>query len=163
MNMDHLAKITLVDIAATRAFAARFAPLLKTGDIVAFDGSLGAGKTELCRAIIHALGFPDEVPSPTFNLVQVYSPSLDDHATPEVWHMDLYRLESPEEAFELGIEDAFDAAVSLIEWPSKLGPYLPKGFLTMQLEMGKGKGSRILTIMGDAAWGARLKGIVDDE
>jgi len=161
--MKTLTEITLTDLAATRAFAARFAPLLRTGDVVAFDGSLGAGKTEMCRAIIQSLGFPDEVPSPTFNLVQIYTPPLEDPATPIIWHMDLYRLERPEDAFELGIEEAFDTAVSLIEWPSRLGPYLPDGFLTLRLEMAARGGVRQLTIIGDEVWRARLGTIIDDE
>lgn len=153
-------KLTLPDLAATQDFAQSFAPMLKTGDVVAFDGTLGAGKTELCRAIIHALGLADDVPSPTFNLVQVYDPTPEDQATPTIWHMDLYRLEQPEEVFELGIEEAFDTAASLIEWPSKMGPYLPAGFLTVRLEVAAEKQQRQLSLLGDNLWQARLKGML---
>ncbi|PHZ84005.1 tRNA (adenosine(37)-N6)-threonylcarbamoyltransferase complex ATPase subunit type 1 TsaE [Paremcibacter congregatus] len=155
-----LAEIDLPDLAETQAVAARLAPLLRPGDILAFDGTLGAGKTEFCRAMIHALGFADDVPSPTFNLVQVYEPSPEDMTTPAIWHMDLYRLESPEEAFELGIEEAFDTAVSLIEWPAKLGPYLPEGFLTCRLEIMADQGARKLTLIGDEQWRNRLGSIL---
>lgn len=155
-RQDSFAALYLADLAATRAFAARLSPLLKTGDVVAFDGALGAGKTELCRAIIQSLGFPEEVPSPTFNLVQVYEPSPENQTTPTIWHMDFYRIESPEEVFELGIEEAFEGGVSLIEWPSKLGPYLPAGFLTLRLEIAAESGARNLTIIGDNAWKVRL-------
>lgn len=152
-----VAELSLPDVAATQAFAARFAPLLKRGDVVAFDGALGAGKTELCRAIIQALGFDDEVPSPTFTLVQTYEPSSKmDPTVPTIWHMDMYRLDDPEEAFELGIEEAFATAVSLIEWPAKLGSYLPAGFLTLRLEIEADGRTRKLTVIGDAGWHARL-------
>ena len=155
-----LAVFDLPDLVATKKFAARFAPLLKRGDVVALDGSLGAGKTELCRAIIHGLGIPGDVPSPTFNLLQIYEPPLDG---PPIWHLDLYRLEQPEEAFELGIEEGFEEAVSLIEWPSKLGPYLPVGFLTFRLEIAADGQARKLTIIGDQAWKKRLQGIFGDD
>ncbi len=151
-----IAEITLADVSATREFATRFAPLLQRGDMVAFDGSLGAGKTEFCRAIIHALGFEDDVPSPTFTLVQTYEPPPDDQITPTIWHMDMYRLESPEEAIELGIEEAFDTAASLIEWPAKLGHYLPEGFLTFRLDIAADGKTRKLTIIGDDVWKSRL-------
>lgn len=163
MNKQLWAEITLSDVDATKAFAGRLAPHLRTGDVIAFDGSLGAGKTEFCRALIHALGYHEEVPSPTFNLVQIYSPSLDDLVTPIVWHMDLYRLEEPEEVFELGIEEAFDTAVTLLEWPSKMGSYLPAGFLTLRLEIENDGISRKLIALGDEVWKDRLKGILSDD
>jgi len=160
------AELTLDDITAVKNFAVRFAPLLAVGDIVALDGALGAGKTALCRAIIQALGYTGDVPSPTFNLVQLYDPPPENPHAPTIWHMDLYRLGSPEEAFEIGIEEAFDTAASLIEWPSKLGPYLPAGFLTLRLEIcpavdqnindDQNIAARKLTLIGDIAWKNRL-------
>lgn len=162
-GQELLAEITLPDVTATKEFASRFAPVLKRGDVVAFDGSLGAGKTELCRAIIHTLGFTDEVPSPTFTLVQTYEPALDNQNTPTIWHMDLYRLERPEESLELGIEEAFATAVSLIEWPAKLGSYLPAGFLTLRLEIAADGRTRKLIIIGDPVWKARLGKILSND
>ena len=162
-SQELLAELTLQNLAATKEFAAHFAPLLKQGDVVAFDGSLGAGKTELCRSIIHVLGLADDVPSPTFTLVQTYEPAADDQVTPTIWHMDMYRLERPEEAFELGIEEAFEEAVSLIEWPAKLGTYLPAGFLTFRLEITADGRTRKLTIIGDNKWKARLRGILSND
>lgn len=155
-----LAEITLSDVSATKEFSARFAPLLRRGDVVAFDGALGAGKTELCRSIIHALGLSDDVPSPTFTMVQTYEPAPDDQVTPTIWHMDMYRLESPQDSLELGIEEAFEDAVSLIEWPAKLGSYLPAGFLTLRLEIAVDGKTRNLTIIGDTVWKARLGKII---
>jgi len=169
ISPEIFAELILEDLAAVKDFAARFAPLLATRDVVAFDGGLGAGKTALCRAIIQALGYEGDVPSPTFNLVQIYDPPQKNLRknpdTPTIWHMDLYRLENPEEAFELGIEEAFDTAASLIEWPSKLGPHLPAGFLTLRLEIceitdqsnHQNNIGRKLSLIGDRAWQERLK------
>jgi len=147
------ADVTLPDLAATKKMAARLAPVLKSGDVVALDGALGAGKTEFCRAVIHALGYRGDVPSPTFTLLQIYQPTGD---CPPLWHMDLYRLEHPEEAFELGMEEGFETAISLIEWPSRLGRYLPEGVLTLRLDIAPDGLSRKLMIIGGDAWAARL-------
>jgi len=147
------ANIILPDLAATKKMAARLASVLKSGDVVALDGALGAGKTEFCRAVIHAFGYRGDVPSPTFTLLQIYQPDED---CPPLWHMDLYRLEHPEEAFELGIEDGFETAISLIEWPSRLGRYLPEGVLTLRLDIAPDGISRKLAIIGGDAWAARL-------
>jgi len=153
-------QLILPDLAATKKFAGRLAPLLRIRDVIALDGALGAGKTEICRAIIRALGYRGEVPSPTFNLLQIYQSTGQ---APPVWHMDLYRLEHPGEAFELGIEDGFDMALSLIEWPSKLGRYLPPGFLTLRLDIMADGCTRKLTIVGGPEWAARLEdGHFDD-
>jgi tRNA threonylcarbamoyladenosine biosynthesis protein TsaE len=113
--------VDLADEEATLALGARLARDAAPGDVFALAGSLGSGKTTLARGFIRALTRPDEeVPSPTFTLVQTYE-------TPKgtIWHFDLYRLEDPEEAWELGIEEAFASGISLIEWPERLGPLLP--------------------------------------
>src|SRR5690606_35821703 len=109
--------IRLPDPAATEALGARIAHRLRAGDVIALYGGLGAGKTTLARGLIRALLRADvETPSPTYTLVQSYeTPGL------EVVHADLYRLESPEESVELGLEDAFVAAATVIEWPERLG------------------------------------------
>lgn len=145
----------LPDLAATRAFARELAPVLRRGDVVGLSGELGSGKTAFARALIEALAERfhcprEEVPSPTFTLVQTYDfPGLS------VWHFDLYRIESPEEAAELGIEEAFASALSLIEWPERLGPYLPPGHLSIALEYADGEARRA-RITAPGAWAARL-------
>jgi tRNA threonylcarbamoyladenosine biosynthesis protein TsaE len=122
--------IELPDEAATAAFAARLARLARRGDVIALKGELGAGKTSFARAFIRArAGRQEEVPSPTFTLVQTYEmPELT------IWHFDGFRLRDPEEGWELGIEDAFRDGVSLIEWPERFGPLIPTRRLQITLE-----------------------------
>src|SRR5690242_11670525 len=132
--------IDLADERATLALGARLAGAAVRGDVFALAGDLGAGKTTLARGFIRALTTPEEeVPSPTFTLVQTYD-------TPKgmVWHFDLYRLEDPEEAWELGIEEAFADGISLVEWPERLGALLPARRRAVSLELaGAGRRARI--------------------
>lgn len=105
---------------------------------MALWGGLGAGKTTFARGAISAwMGAPTEAPSPTFTLVQTY-----DGARGELWHLDLYRLKGPEQAFELGLEDALVSAACLIEWPERLEALLPKDRLDVRLSP-EGAGRRI--------------------
>jgi tRNA threonylcarbamoyladenosine biosynthesis protein TsaE len=147
--------INLPDEAATAAFAARLAAIARVGDIVALSGELGAGKTSFARAFIRARSTLDEeVPSPTFTLVQLYEVP---GAT--IWHFDLYRLDAPDEIWELGIEEAFTSGISLIEWPDRLGPLLPRRRLDITLEFGDRPDTRRAVIEGDSSWRARLREI----
>ena len=125
----------------TGELARAIAGVVQTGDIIALHGELGAGKTAFARAFIAALGGDGETPSPTFTLVQVYE--LPDH---EVYHFDLYRLEKPEDVIELGIEDAFADGVSLIEWPERMGSYLPWTRLDIKIFNGAGDQERKIVI-----------------
>ena len=125
-------------------FAAKLAGLLQTGDVVTLHGDLGAGKTALSRHIIRALaGFDEEVPSPTFTLVQVYD--LPDFT---LWHFDLYRLaEEERDILELGWEDARRDGVALVEWPDRLGSLLPPDRLEINIRFIEGKDTaRVLAI-----------------
>lgn len=112
----------------TTAFGRDIAPHLQAGDVLLLSGPIGAGKTHFARAVIQsrlaAVGRAEDVPSPTFTLVQIY----DDGVT-ELWHADLYRLTDPQEVFELGLDDAFDTGIVLIEWPDRLGDAHPPGAL----------------------------------
>ena len=105
----------------TQKLAVSLAKQLQVGDIIALYGTLGVGKTAFTRFLIQSLcGEHEEVPSPTFTLLQTYD--ADDFS---IYHYDLYRLKQSDEVFELGIEDAFYDGVSLIEWPEKMGKILP--------------------------------------
>jgi tRNA threonylcarbamoyladenosine biosynthesis protein TsaE len=122
--------------AETTALGARLAALARPGDVFLLEGLIGAGKSSLARAFIHArLGVREEVPSPTFTLVQVYEAD-----GVEIWHADLYRLAHPDEVFELGLDAAFNTAICLVEWPDRLGRHAPTDALTIRLEaLGDGR------------------------
>lgn len=139
-----ISELQLATPADTAALAAALADVLRPGDIVALHGDLGAGKSTLARGVIHALGWPGDVPSPTFTLVQPY----DDLPVP-VWHVDLYRLDRPAEADALGLFET-DAAL-IIEWPERLGQRLPADALHLMLS-GSGDEVRTLTWAAPAAW-----------
>ena len=131
--MDRNWTLTLEDAEATAALARRIAPRLGAGDMVALLGDLGAGKSHFARALIAArlatLGREEEIPSPSYTLVQTY-----DLGEVELWHADLYRLSGPDEAAELGLEEAFDRAICLVEWADRLGEALPPRRLTLALD-----------------------------
>ena len=97
------------------------------------------------------------MPSPTFSLLQTYEPSLDDFETPAVWHLDLYRLGNSEDVLELGIEDGFDTAITLIEWPDKMGSYLPEEYLKITLSMAEHEGARHIKLTCTDYWTLKLK------
>jgi tRNA threonylcarbamoyladenosine biosynthesis protein TsaE len=144
--------IELPDEAATAALAARLARLVRRGDVVALKGELGAGKTSFARAFIRArAGCEEDVPSPTFTLVQSYElPDLT------IWHFDGFRLRDPEEAGELGIEDAFRDGVSLIEWPERFGPLVPRRRLEITFEQGAAPDARRAVIDPGPQWAERF-------
>ena len=143
-------KVELSDLAAMDAFGARIAARLRAGDVVALSGGLGAGKTTLARAIIAALGHEGEVPSPTFTIIETYE-ALD----PPLVHADFYRLERPEEAAEIGLDDYRDGAVLIAEWPEKAGGFAHEaGCLAIALEtVGQG---RIAIVEAGPDWLTRL-------
>jgi tRNA threonylcarbamoyladenosine biosynthesis protein TsaE len=131
--------MSLADEAATEALGAMLAQRLEAGDVVGLYGELGSGKTTLARAILRAASGEPEliVPSPTFTLVEVYETARGIY-----WHFDLYRLEAPEQVYELGWEEALADGIVLIEWPQRLGALLPK-HLSVTLEVD-GDGRRAL-------------------
>lgn len=144
-----MSAIALPDAAATTRLGQAVAPLLRAGDAVLLYGPLGMGKSTLARGLIRALTTPDEdVPSPTFTLVQFYE------SDPPVAHFDLYRLNAPEEAFEIGLDEALDDGCALIEWPERLGEELgrflgPDRLVIRIAEQGDG---RLATVSGAGRW-----------
>ena len=144
--------------AATCALAARMAPRLDAGDVFLLSGPVGAGKTHFARCLIRALTTPDEeVPSPTYTLVQSY-PSHD----AEIWHADLYRLSTPAEIVELGLLEAFETAITLVEWPDRLAEMAPQSALSLEFAHAPDEESRTLTLRwSDPRWTPVLDTIPD--
>jgi tRNA threonylcarbamoyl adenosine modification protein YjeE len=134
----------LPDLDATTRLGAGIAAGLKPGDAVALWGDLGSGKTTLARAILRAMGVTEDVPSPTFTLVQSYD------TRPPVAHYDLYRLKNSREIAELGFEDALAEGAALVEWPERAPEYLPPDALHVRL--GLLDGVRNARITGPARW-----------
>lgn len=150
------APVFLPDPDATDRLARALAPHVAAGDVLLLQGQIGAGKTQFARAMIRALTRPDEdVPSPTFTLVQVY-----DAPRFEIWHADLYRLTHPDEAVELGLLDAFETALCLVEWPEKLAGDQPKQALTLRFSLS-GDGRLVEFLSDDPRWAGRLQGVAD--
>ena len=144
--------IELPDESATIALAQQLAPLLRPGDVVALSGDLGAGKTAFARAVIRALcGSDEEVPSPTFTLVQTY-----DAPAATIWHFDLYRLSRADDALELGWEEARGEGIILVEWPDRVGPLLPLKRLNIELSYATAEGARTAALKGSGVWAERL-------
>jgi tRNA threonylcarbamoyladenosine biosynthesis protein TsaE len=147
--------IDLPDEGATGALAAELAGRARRGDVIGLSGALGSGKTTFARAFIGARLDAGEVPSPTFTLVEIYQ-SVTGLA---LWHFDLYRLERPEDAYELGIEDAFAEGISLIEWPERLGALMPREHLGVTLLLGRGASERRAELDASPSWALRIGGL----
>lgn len=147
-----LATIKLADLAATESLANRLAGFLEPGDVIGLSGDLGTGKTVIARGVIRALAAThtvevDDIPSPTFTLVQQY-----DFQPFSLFHIDLYRIDQPSDVLELGVEDFFAEDISLIEWPERLGAYLPEDRLHLTLQAGDHDGGRIVQIEKRGTW-----------
>jgi tRNA threonylcarbamoyladenosine biosynthesis protein TsaE len=125
--------VTLKSAEQTTALARAFAPFLSGGNTVLLQGSVGAGKTHFARQLILSrladINMSEDVPSPTFTLVQTY-----DVGGVEIWHADLYRLSDPSEIYELGLEAAFETEICLVEWPDRLAELVPQDALSICLE-----------------------------
>jgi len=154
-RLDHQLHLTTRD--ATLAFARGLARRLAPGDVVLLEGELGAGKSEIARAMIRErLGSEVEVPSPTFTLVQTY-----DGPDCPITHADLYRIEDPGELAELGLVEAGDLGILLVEWPSRADPgFFPPSALTIRIAGFQGE-MRLLRLVGDEGWTHRLKQLID--
>lgn len=152
--------LTLPSPEATAGLARRLGARLHPGDTLLFSGPIGAGKTHFCRQLIRSLLDRDEdVPSPTFTLVQSY-----DSPAGEIWHADLYRLGDIGEIIELGLDDAFATAICLVEWPDRLGPLAPPGALDIALAPDAAlEDTRHITFTWtDPKWAGRLDFARDD-
>lgn len=143
------------DEVAAAHCAIALADHLRPGDVILLSGPVGAGKTHFARALIRAiLPTPEDIPSPTFTLVQTY-----DTFVGPLWHTDLYRVVSDTEIDELGLGEAFDAAVCLVEWPERLGIMAPQDALNIDIEpVGDSRAVRLSWT--DGKWLSRLAGVM---
>jgi tRNA threonylcarbamoyladenosine biosynthesis protein TsaE len=145
MGGGSVSVVRAADIAAFQALAASFAQDLRPGDVVALEGPLGSGKTTFVAAVVRALDNPAEVASPTFTFWHRYGGS------PPVEHLDLFRLENPAEASELGLEEAFGPdRIALVEWPDRLPGFVPANAIRLRIA-GSGDGPRRIEIERPAA------------
>jgi tRNA threonylcarbamoyl adenosine modification protein YjeE len=144
--------LPLPDLEATRQLGRRLAPLLRSGDVIALRGVLGAGKTELARALLRArAGAEIEVPSPSYTLVQDYR-----FADLAIRHIDLYRIEDPTELLELGLDAPAAGEAWLLEWPERGAAGLPPDRLDLELRQGDVADARSAHLSAGAGWAARL-------
>lgn len=139
--------------AETELLAEKLAAISRQGDIWGLNGTLGAGKSVFARAFIKKLTDAEEVPSPTFTLLQTYNAKSFD-----IYHYDLYRLENPMEIFELGVEEAFYSGVSLVEWPEKMAGLAPRNMWHVTIEPVQ-EGRRIIISTDDADKMKRLQNV----
>jgi tRNA threonylcarbamoyladenosine biosynthesis protein TsaE len=139
--MKHEIRLELADEAATLNLGRDLASGLAAGMLVTLRGPLGAGKTTLARGILRGLGFEGRVKSPTYALVELYELSRL-----HLYHFDLYRLSSPDELIESGLEEAFNAAnLCLVEWPERAQDLLPNADIEVSLEMTQGGRTALLS------------------
>jgi tRNA threonylcarbamoyladenosine biosynthesis protein TsaE len=141
---------TLISEQAMAELGAAIAQVLRPGEAVCLSGPLGAGKSTLARGLVRALTTGDEeVPSPTFTLVQLYDGRI------AIAHFDLYRLKQPEEAYELGLDEALDAGAAVIEWPERLEGALPPDRLDVEIAIPEDGGGRRVRLTGHGSWVGR--------
>ena len=136
---------------ATLDIGRKLGALLRPGDKIALTGSLGAGKTTLARGLLEGLGYGGEVPSPTFAIVQPYEPP---ETRIPVAHIDLYRIEDPEEIPELGLEEMLIDGAMVVEWPDRMPDSFWQDALSLTLEI-TAEGNRRLTWHAGSAWNDR--------
>jgi len=150
--MPNVINISLPAEHDTYALGQRLSCISEVGDVIALSGKLGAGKTVLARGIIQAwTGRNEEIPSPTFALVQIY-----EHSRGVVSHFDLYRLAALEDALELGIDEAISSGLTLIEWPERLGDQMPRQSLSIHLSVSHKDSCRIAELRYCETWDTRL-------
>jgi len=150
---EHARHLRLTSPDATCGLAQALARHLGPGDVLLLSGPVGAGKSHFARCLIRALTTPgEEVPSPTFTLVQTYpAPAAD------IWHADLYRLTDPTELVELGLAEAFETAIALVEWPDRLADMAPASALHLEFAHGTAPDTRHLALRwSDPRWTPRL-------
>ena len=155
--MDDIIKKAVPREEDMRRLGAQLSTQLKAGDVVFLSGDLGAGKSTFARGVIQAFAPDAEAPSPTFTFLETY-----ETRDLTLFHYDLYRLETPDEVWELGLDDAIDNGAVLIEWPERIGAI--SGVVPLSIQIHILKDGRTVTIKGGDNWTERLveAGIVAD-
>ncbi|MBX7146623.1 MAG: tRNA (adenosine(37)-N6)-threonylcarbamoyltransferase complex ATPase subunit type 1 TsaE [Alphaproteobacteria bacterium] len=144
------------DSVSLKKFAQILALYVQKKDVIALYGDLGTGKTTFARAFIQALtDNQQDVPSPTFTLVQTYEIKQG-----TIWHFDLYRLKSLDEAYQLNLEEAFHEGISLIEWPQRLENILPEYALKIYFNFNESSSTRKIKLYFNPYWISRGKNIL---
>lgn len=138
-------EIRIKSIEGLPAAAREFAALMGDETVYAFHGEMGAGKTTFIRALVEQLGVgPEEANSPSFSIINEYR---SDTTAELIYHFDLYRLESVDEALEIGVEDYFDSgALCLLEWPERIEALLPDDTVVVKITVDPADNSRLLTV-----------------
>jgi tRNA threonylcarbamoyladenosine biosynthesis protein TsaE len=136
---------------AMEALGRRLGARLQSGDIVTLQGGLGAGKTTFARGVLRGLGFAADVPSPTFAILQGYEPP---ETRLPLGHVDLYRIEQPDELDELGLDGWLEGGALIIEWPERLGTLYADLALAIHIDTAD-DGGRLLTARVPKSWEGR--------
>ena len=155
--MSHFSlDLALLSLDDTAELAQRFSTLLKPGDVLLLDGDIGMGKSFFARCLIQSSqDIPEDVPSPTFTIVQTYETEIG-----EIWHTDLYRLSGADDIIELGLLDAFETSICLIEWPDRLENLAPLSALRLMFAPGQTEEARHVQLTWTQAdWAARLEAL----
>lgn len=162
-----VARLSLDGPQATERLAEACADFAVAGCTYLLSGGLGAGKSTFARAFVRRLTAPDEeVPSPTFTLIQQYGPIDRAGDEVEIWHADLYRLGDPDEVLELGLDEAFGTALCLVEWPDRLGPFAPKDAMELIFDFAAVRGgspdTRLVTARIPEKWRTAFAGACEE-
>lgn len=153
--MSHFSfDLALACLDDTAELAQRFSKVLKPGDVMLLDGDIGMGKSFFARCLIQSSqDIPEDVPSPTFTIVQTYDTEIG-----EIWHTDLYRLSGADDIIELGLLDAFETSICLVEWPDRLETLVPQSALRLRFSPGPTDDARHVHVTWtQAEWTTRLE------
>lgn len=150
-SLPRVAELIAASTEEMLAVGAAFATVLNPGDVIALRGALGTGKTTFVRGLLRALGLEGEAPSPSFAIVQPYAPP---EISMPLAHVDLYRLDEPGDAQELGLDDYLSDGTLAVEWPERLGEALWSHALLLDLSTMP-DGTRRLTATVPPAWKGR--------
>ena len=141
-------------VVATRDLAAAVAALARAGDVVLLVGDLGAGKTAFTQGFARGLGVEEQVTSPTFTLARSYKGRV------RLNHLDAYRLESPQEAEDLGLRELLEEGVTVIEWGDTVAPSIPADYLELRFAYGEQDDDRNVGVrVVGPSWAARQRSL----